>query len=127
MNKFIDPKKNSITKWFATCKKMQLPYVVVNHREWGSVIEWDYTHFERDIQKVIRSEASEISRLLKLLLTKYGHQNTVFEGAALVGRIKYIERMNAEMLANELFDLFVKYSHYYNPKLKDYVDSKAYH
>lgn len=125
MNKFVDPKKNSIKKWFATCKKMQLPYVVVTHREWGSVIEWDYTHFEKDIQKIIRFEASEISRLLMLLLRKYGNQNTMFEGAALVGTIKGIEPINAERLANEIFDLIVKYSHYCSPKLKAYAESTS--
>lgn len=127
MKKFANAQKDSVTRWFAVCKKMQLPYVVVIPRYGVCVIEWDYTHFEKDIQKAIRSQATEVSRLLMLIFTKHRNLNSIFEGTALVGTMKGIDSNNAEKLANELFDLILKHVHCYTPGFKSYIDSKAYY
>lgn len=118
MKKYAAISNENIHHWYKTCKANQQPYITVTLHGNEAIISWDYIHFEKDTEQLIRFQSAEAGVLLKSMLIQHGEAASMLEGNILVGILRGIHINHACTLAEQIFDLMNGFAKKYSPQQK---------
>ena len=109
----------NINKWFAVCKKKEIPYIVINKGSKYSDIHWDGISYDSSFDKIFEENLNIISDRCNELYSKYSNSKSRKQ---IESMNIYFDRIRIEesiKIADELFDLIDSIASQKPKKLKN--------